>query len=105
MHIEMPHLLMVSYLGKRSRSIDNKCTFINKKYAIKADNVSPPANNQYSRHKITSNTVEEYMYIANSQLDERSRPIDNKYAFTNMHRIIMSCMQKTRVNRSILVLL
>ena len=38
MHIEMPHLLMVSYLGKRSRSIDNKCAFINKKYAIKADN-------------------------------------------------------------------
>ena len=45
------------------------------------------------------------MYIANSQLDERSRPIDNKYAFTNMHRIIMSCMQKTCVNGSILVLL
>ena len=30
------------------------------------------------------------------QLDERSRPIDNKYAFMNkhMHRIIMSCVQK-----------
>ena len=38
MHIEMPHLLTVSYIGKRSRSIDNKCAFINKKYAIKADN-------------------------------------------------------------------
>ena len=38
MHIEMPHLLMVSYLGKRPRSIDNKCAFVNKKYAIKADN-------------------------------------------------------------------
>ena len=42
------------------------------------------------------------------QLDERSRPIDNKYAFMNkhiMHRIIMSCVQKTRINQSILVLL
>ena len=45
------------------------------------------------------------MYIANSQLDERSRPIDNKYAFANMHRIIRSCMQKMCVNGSILVLL
>ena len=25
------------------------------------------------------------MYIANGQLDERSRPIDNKYAFMNKH--------------------
>ena len=41
------------------------------------------------------------MYIANGQLDERSRPIDNKYAFMNkhMHRIIMSCRQKTCVNQ------
>ena len=29
---------MVSYLGKRSRSIDNKCALLIKKYAIKADN-------------------------------------------------------------------
>ena len=40
------------------------------------------------------------MYIANSQLDERSRPIDNKYA-SNNHVLYA----KTRVNRSILVLL
>ena len=25
------------------------------------------------------------MYIANGQLDERSRPIDNKYGFMNKH--------------------
>ena len=54
---------------------------------------------------MTFNTVEGHMYIANGQLDERSRQIDSKYAYMNKHRIIMSCMQETRVHPSIVVLL
>ena len=77
MHIEMPHLLMVSYLGKRSRSIDNKCAFINKKYAIKADNRQCFTSSKQPI-QITFNTVEGYVYIANGQLDERSRSINNR---------------------------
>ena len=46
------------------------------------------------------------MYIANGQLDERSRPIDNKYAFMNKHASNNRLVCKnTHVNQSILVLL
>ena len=86
MHIEMPHLLMVSYLGKRSRSIDNKCAFSNKKYAIKADNrqcftsskqpTQQALNNIQHSRRVRVAIV--YGYIANGQLDERSRPINNR---------------------------
>ena len=97
MHIEMPHLLMVSYLGKRSRSIDNKCAFINKKYAITADNRQCFTSSKQPIQQALNNiqrAVEGYVYISNGQLDERSRPrpINNKYAVMNkhMHRINMS---------------
>ena len=47
------------------------------------------------------------MYIANGQLDERSRPIDNKYAFMNKHASNSHVLyaKKPHVNQSILVLL
>ena len=80
MHIEMPHLLMVSYLGKRSRSIDNKCAFINKKYAIKADNRQCFTSSKQPIQQALNNIQHSgrYVYIANGQLDERSRPINNR---------------------------
>ena len=56
MHIEMPHLLMVSYLGKRS--IDNKCAFINKKYAFINKKYAIKADNQQMFHlQKTTNTA------------------------------------------------